>query len=144
MRVEIIRNLMQKVVPKRGVHSNSLDGLNEKEHNNLRKVSLPNNKEVYFMNRSLNHDFYDSLVFSGKINFLPPDIQQPIQDTFQKIKDHNLFLSRIREIEDDASVGEDISRKTMRYYEMLGKIEDELLSDIPIVKGKLGREFKIS
>ena len=121
----------------------AFDGLNERRHGDLKKVKLPNHKETYFMNRMFNHDFYDSLVFSGKINFLPPKIQQPTQDTFQKIKDHNTYLRKIREIEDDAGEAEDVSKKTTRYYEMLDKIEEELLADIPVVKEKLEKEFKI-
>ena len=123
---------------------NALDGLNEKKHQvNLKKVKLPDGKDVYFMNRMLNHDFYDSLVFSGKINFLPPKIQQLTQDTFQKIKDRNTHIRKIREIEDDADASEDISQKTLRYYEILGKIEEELLADIPVVKERLRKEYKI-
>ena len=120
----------------------ALDGLSEKKHGDLKRVELPSRKEAHFMNRMFNHDFYDSLVFSGKINFLPPNIQQPIQDTFQKIKDHNKYIRKIRDIEDDAGEDEDVSKKTARYYEMLDKIEEELLSDIPVVKEKLKEEFK--
>ncbi len=102
----------------------ALDELNERKHTgDLKKVDLPNDREAYFMNRVFNYDFYDSLVFSGKINFLPPEIQQPVQDTFQKIKDHNRHLRKIREIEDDAGEEEDVSKKTTRYYESLSKIE---------------------
>ena len=121
----------------------ALDGLSEKKHDDLKKVEIPDDEEAYFMNRMFNHDFYDSLVFSGKINFLPPKIQQPVQDTFQKIKDHNKHLRKIRDIEDDAGEDEDVSKKTARYYKMLHKIEEELLSDIPAVKEKLEEEFKI-
>ena len=123
--------------------NDALDGLNEKRYTgSFKKAKVPNG-EYYFMNRMLNHDFYDSLVFSGKINFLPPKIQQSTQDAFQKIKDHNNYLKKIRDIEDDADEEEDVSKKTTRYYKMLDKIEDRLLSDIPVVKEKLAKEFKI-
>ncbi len=95
-----------------------------------------------FMNRALNHDFYDSLVFSGKINFLPPEIQQEIQDGFQRIKDHNFYIRKIRDIEDYAYLHEIISLKTDRYYEMLDKTEVILLDEIPKLKEKLKEEFK--
>lgn len=124
--------------------NDALDGLNEERHTrDLRKAKIPNGEEYYFMNRMFNHDFYDSLVFSGKINFLPPEIQQSTQDTFQKIKDHNNHLRKIRDIENDAKEEEDVSKKTERYYKMLDKIEKELLSGIPAVKEKLAEEFKI-
>ena len=73
----------------------ALDGLNEDKHPDLKKVEI-NDSEFYFMNRALNHDFYDSLVFSGKITFLRPELLQPLQDTFQRIKDHNFYIRQIR------------------------------------------------
>lgn len=93
----------------------------------------------------LNHDFYDSLVFSGKINFLPTIIQQKTQDVFQLIKDHNSFIRSIRYIEDRASLDEDIEPKTRVYYKALDKVETELLAEsgIPSLKTKLEKEFKI-
>ena len=124
--------------------NDALDGLDVEKHgDDFRKVCLQNKQEVYFMNRALNHDFYDSLIFSGKINFLPTTIQQPAQDTFQKIKDHNSLIRKIRDMEDDANMDEDISKKTDRYYEMLSKVEEELLDNIPTVKEKLEEEFNI-
>ena len=55
-------------------------------------------KKVYFMARSLNHDFYDSLIYSGKINFLDPSLQQPIQDIFKRIKMHNQYVDIVLEM----------------------------------------------
>ena len=102
-------------------------------------------EKYYFVNRMLNHDFYDSLVFSGKINFLPTRIQQQTQDVFQLIKDHNSFIRSIRDIEDNVGSAEDISSKTKRYYEALHRAEVELLAErgIPSLKTKLKKEFKI-
>ena len=96
------------------------------------------------MNRMLNHDFYDSLVFSGKINFLTTDIRQKTQDMFQLIKDHNSFIRSIRDIEDRAGLGEDIRPKTMVYYKALSRVEGDLLAEscIPPLKTKLEKEFK--
>lgn len=93
----------------------------------------------------LNHDFYDSLVFSGRINFLPTPIQQQTQDIFQKIKDHNLFLKKIREIEYSTDSYDILSSKTRRYYEFLHKLEVDLLAGdgIILLKEKLEKEFKI-
>lgn len=122
----------------------ALDGLDYKKHSkDFKDVLLKNGNVVKFMNRALNHDFYDSLVFSGKINFLPPKIQQTVQDTFQRIKDHNFYIRKIRDIEDNAFPKEDISPKTTRYYEMLDKTEVDLLDEIPKIKEKLKEEFKI-
>lgn len=123
--------------------NDALDGLDVKKHPDLKKVTLTDKTEAYFMNRALNHDFYDSLISSGKINFLKPELQQPIQDVFQRIKDHNAFLRKIREIEDKTEPAEDISSKTDRYYKMLNDIETTLLDEIPQIKEKLKNEFKL-
>jgi len=121
----------------------ALDGLDAKKHDDLKHVTLADAGDVYFTNRSLNHDFYDSLVSSGKINFLKPELQQPLQDAFQRIKDHNFYIRKIRDIEDSADVGEDVGPKIMRYYETLGRIEIMLMDDIPKIKERLKEEFKL-
>lgn len=121
----------------------ALDGLDAKKHDDLKQVFLGDENDVYFMNRSLNHDFYDSLVSSGKINFLKPELQQPLQDAFQRIKDHNFYIRKIRDIEDSSGIGEDVGPKTARYYKILGKIEIMLIDDIPKIKEKLKEEFKL-
>ena len=126
--------------------NNTLDALDEKSYpDSFRVVEFEGGQKYYFMNRMLNHDFYDSLVFSGKINFLPTEIQQKTQDTFQLIKDHNSFIRSIRDIEDRAGPDENISLKTERYYKELDRVEAELLDEngIPLLKTKLEKEFKI-
>jgi len=62
-------------------------------------------REMFFMNRNLNHDFYDSLAFSGKINFLRPELQQHIQNIFRQIKTRNEFLALARKMRDEAPDG---------------------------------------
>lgn len=126
--------------------NNTLDALDEKSYpDSFREVEFKCGQKYYFMNRMLNHDFYDSLVFSGKINFLPTEIQQKTQDAFQLIKDHNSFIRSIRNIEDSACPDEDISSKTKRYYKELDRVEAELLDEngIPLLKTKLEKEFRI-
>ena len=60
------------------------DALNALDRNRNKDEALSfetkDGREIFFMNRNLNHDFYDSLIFSGKINFLKPMLQQRIQD----------------------------------------------------------------
>ena len=109
----------------------------EKYPDDFKKVMIDDGKCVYFMNRGLNHDFYDSLIFSGNINFLRPEIQQQIQDIFQRIKDHNRHIRKIRDIEDNANDGSDILHKTKRYYEILSQNECVLLEKIPEMKKTL-------
>ena len=105
-------------------------------------IILKDKTEAQFMNMALNHDFYDSLISSGKINFLAPKIYQETQDVFQKIKDHNFHIRKIRDIEDNAYLNEDILVKTERYYTKLETTENELKAEIPKLKEKLKEEFK--
>ena len=55
----------------------------EKLPSDVRYFETDDGKIVSFMNIFFNHDFYDSLISSGRINFLEHDLQQPIQDIFQ-------------------------------------------------------------
>lgn len=54
-------------------------------------------KRFCFVNRDLNHDFYDSLASSGKLNFLERGLQQLVQDAFSMIKMHNLYTDAVME-----------------------------------------------
>lgn len=124
----------------------TLNALDEKSHmDSFRVVESEDGKKYYFISRMLNHDFYDSLVFSGKINFLPTAIQQDTQDMFQLIKDHNSFILRIKDIEDRAGLEVDITPKTRVYYAALDRVEAKLLAEsgIALLKTKLEKEFKI-
>ena len=122
--------------------NDTLDALDETKYNDLKRAKIGDD-EFYFMNRALNHDFYDSLIFSGKINFLKPELQQPIQDIFQRIKDHNFYIRKIRNLEDDAKLDEDVTYKSLRYYKILNDDEIRLLEGIPKMKNKLKEEFQI-
>lgn len=105
----------------------ALEGLDPKKHDNLRKIKTPDGW-IYFMNRMFNHDFYDSLVVSGKINFVDRHIQQPIQDVYHRLRDHNAYLQKIRDIEDDLGGGDAFPNP--RYYAGLQIAEKRLLQDI--------------
>jgi len=122
--------------------NDALDGLDENKHN-LKEVILQDGSKAYYMNRGLNHDFYDSLLSSGNISFLKPELQQTIQDSFQKIKDHNLYLRKIIDIADNSKPGEDLLPKYSKYFKILDIIEIDLLKEIPKIKEKLKHEFKI-
>ena len=124
----------------------TLEALTVKNYpNSFKVVEYKNGVKYYFTNRMLNHDFYDSLIFSGKINFLPTAIQQKTQDVFHMIKDHNSSIRSIRAIEDGADLNEDVSPKTRRYHMSLHSIEVQLMAEdgIPMLKTKLRKEFKI-
>ena len=53
-------------------------------------------KITTYTNRFLNYELYDSLVYSGKITFLKFALQQPLQNIYQKIKNHNHSKIHIR------------------------------------------------
>ena len=99
-------------------------------------------KTVYFMNRSLNHDFYDSLIASGKINFLEPSLQQPVQAIFKRIKMHNEFLSTTRSMRDQQQEGP-MQENVHTYYEWMDKSEVSLKREIPRMMKELEDHFKI-
>ena len=99
-------------------------------------------KEVFFMNRDFNHDFYDSLIFSGKINFLRHELQQEIQDVFKRLKTHNNFLVLVMNMQDEEKDNV-ISVKTWKYYKWMDKSEVRLLNEIPDILEKLKKDFNI-
>lgn len=74
-------------------------GLEPNNHSDLRAVDVQG-KTVCFTSRMFNHDIYDSLVHSGEIIFVDVEFQQDIQDVFQDIKEHNMVLLKIREMEE--------------------------------------------
>lgn len=96
---------------------------------------------VYFMNRRLNHDFYDSMIYSGKINFLEPFLQQKVQDAFKYIKIHNEFLTVVLNIP-DTHADKAIPSKSHKYYELLERSEVYLRDEIPKIMEELQRYFK--
>lgn len=83
-RRRISRNLYGKL-------TDTLDTLelrHGKEAESLYEVNVGDkeDKETYlFTNRFFNHDVYDSLVRSGKINFLKYELQQQVQNVFTMI-----------------------------------------------------------
>lgn len=104
-------------------------------------VRADSGKRITYMNRTLNLDFYYSLVRSGNLGFVAPEIQQPIQDAFGKIKDHNGILDRISMIVSEQKTP--FPREAYPLYERVSKIEEELLRDIPALLKKLERRFGI-
>lgn len=119
--------------------ADTLDGLDTTRSADLRQVRLGDGEAVYFMNRMFNHDFYDSLVFSGRINFLKPELQQRVQYIFHHIKDHNYCLQKVRELEDVR--GCDSGDVAARYYRMLDSIDNLLRDQIPELMVEFESEY---
>ena len=119
------------------------EGLNRTVYkNDALSFETPDEKEFFFMNRTLNHDFYDSLIFSGKINILRPELQQQVQNIFSQIKTHNKYIELVMRIKDETTDGR-IPEKAYKYYEWLDSNEVRLLKDIPIMLKKLEKDFEI-
>lgn len=98
-------------------------------------------KTLYFMSKSLNHDFYDSLISSGRINFLDPDLQQPIQNIFKWIKMHNEFLDITKRMRDQHT-DDLVPKQAYQYYEWIDEHEVYLNREIPNIMKKLQQHFK--
>ena len=111
-------------------------GLEPNNHSDLRAVDVQG-KTVCFTSRMFNHDIYDSLVHFGEIIFVDVEFQQDIQDVFQDIKEHNMVLLKIREMEES---GVDFSL-AWRFYRTLEETEQDLLANIPVVMSMLEERY---
>ena len=94
---------------------------------------------MHFTSRVFNHDIYDSLVNSGKITFVDIELQQYVQDVFQDLKDHNMALLKVREMEES---GASFSL-AQELYRTLGDSEQDLLVKIPDILSKIEERYTI-
>lgn len=122
-----------------------LDGLNvDKFPENFCEAGIDDytgkKKKVCFMARTLNHDFYDSLIYSGGINFLDPALQQQVQDAFKRIKTHNKYVDTVLEISDHNN--STIPVRAYRYCEWIENTEKILQKELPKILKKLQIRFK--
>ncbi len=117
------------------------EALDRAKYGDDAKSFILHKKEYFFMNRTFNHDFYDSLVSSGKINFLKSDLQQPLQNIFQTIKIHNKYLDLVDTMYDQNSENK-IPDKSLKYYQWMDENEIKLMEAIPIMQKKLEEYFK--
>jgi len=101
-----------------------------------------NDKKVYFMARSLNHDFYDSLIYSGKINFLDPSLQQPVQDIFKRIKMHNKYVDAV--LETTERNGGHVPVSAYKYCLWMEDAEKRLQKELPKMLRSLREHFKMN
>ena len=107
----------------------------------VRKIII-DKEEKYYTLTFMNHDMYDSLIFSGKIQAINVHLQQKIQDIFRKIKLHHQYLEYVTKLRDDAKLNNvNIDETTLPYYGMLADYECELLESIPIVMEELEKKF---
>lgn len=117
----------------------TLQGLDTNKHQDLRVVRIQD-QPVCFMSRLFNHGVYDSLANSNKTTFIDPRIQQGTQDVFQRVKDHNMALKKIREMQES-----NIEPSHAHHlYHKLEESEHALLDSIPEVMHKLEEKYPIS
>lgn len=101
----------------------TVDAIKGKQYpEDLLDVSLNNNTKITYTHRFLNHDIYDSLIFSGGIKFLKYELQQKIQDIFNMNKRHNHYLEIIIENQEQMGDG-DVSKINEKYFKLLDKYE---------------------
>lgn len=101
-----------------------------------------NNKTAYFMGRSLNHDFYDSLIYSGKINFLDPALQQRVQDIFKRIKLHNQYVDVVFQMTERNNG--DVPYAAYKYCVWMDNSEKYLQRELPKMLESLGAYFNLN
>ena len=123
-----------------GELKDALEGLDDAKYPDDAVTITYDEKSIFFMNINMNHDIYDSLVSSGKINFLAYDIQQGIQDIFRRIKRHNYYVTLIMELADKENR---INKKDLKYCISMEPIERKLSRDIPDMMKKLENDFNI-
>ena len=121
----------------------ALDGLNMDKHpDEAMSFKIKDGQNTFFMNRKFNHDFYDSLAFSGKIGFLKPGLWQKIQDIFGHIKDHNEILRITAGMRDE--LGDRIPPKAYEYYVWPDGCEQKLTRTMPKIQEELKKDFEVS
>ena len=98
-------------------------------------------RTVYFMARDLNHDFYDSLIYSGKINSLDPSLQQGVQDTFKLIKTHNRYVDAVLEMEERNNGV--VPTAAHKYCEWMDYTERLLQQELPEMLRSLQAHFNL-
>ena len=121
----------------------SLDGkrFSEDVYRTSIKDHTGSDKTVYFMSRDLNHDFYDSLIYSGRINFLDPSLQQRVQDTFKRIKAHNKCVGAVFEmVERNDGI---VPVAAHRYCEWMETTEKRLQRELPEILQSLQSHFNL-
>lgn len=116
----------------------TLDALNRKKYpTSAISFTLEDDTEVFYCRRMLNHHYYDSIIFSERLDELEPSIIQPLQDIFRTIKEHDDYLTRALHLEDDAPPETKIPYSAVSYFQWMDKHEKILLHTIPKMIKKL-------
>ena len=118
-----------------------IDAIDENTKRDQMDIVIKDNKKRYTLT-FMNHDMYDSLIFSGKIQALNIELQQDIQSIFRKIKLHHKYLEYATKLRDEAKLNnKNIDDTTGPYYGMIADYESELLESIPRIRKKLENNF---
>lgn len=95
-------------------------------------------KKIHCTLTFLNHDAYDSFLYSGHLMALDAGLVQEVQNVYQLVKYHNKYLKHLMPLLDrESETGEVNLTGTSTYYNILDKYESNLLETIPPLKKSL-------
>lgn len=95
-------------------------------------------KKIRWTLAFLNHDAYDGFLHAGHLAMLDAELVQEIQDIYQLIKRHNMWLEYMMPLRDkESETGEANLAVTSTYYDILDKHECKLLETIPGIEKRL-------
>lgn len=115
---------------------NAWDGLDrEKYASSVVRFVTRGGEDAYFMRRKLNHDLYDSLVFTGKLALISRWLQQLVQDAYSLIKMHNDGVIQLQRLSYETK--QELPEEALPICESLRDIEEELRVLIPKILGRL-------
>lgn len=140
-----LRDRSDRADVSRSLHAELKDALEALDGTAKRQVMEIeiNGVKRYYTLVFMNHDMYDSFIFSGQIKSLNHDLQQKIQDIFRRIKKHKEYLELTIRFNDIAVINnnKDIRKITDPYYDIIAKYETELEDDIPKMMKELEKNF---
>ncbi|ABK77258.1 hypothetical protein CENSYa_0625 [Cenarchaeum symbiosum A] len=102
--------------------------------------STGNKKMARFMLQFLNHDFYDSMMYSGKLYFLKRDTHRSIQYAFKLIKTYNKYLEMVSPV---LIQPEPELEEIWLYCKLLEEYQSRIKVAIQESMRKLEQDFKI-
>ncbi|ABK76854.1 hypothetical protein CENSYa_0211 [Cenarchaeum symbiosum A] len=133
---------MEKVMTSRNLYAEMKNGRDTLEDKNALiecNITLDDegrDSDYYFKKMLLNHDIYDSAIYSGIINSLETKLQQSIQDIFRIVKRRNEYIVQVL-YPNSRSTEEERIRNDRMYSKWLNEHEKILKKRIPVVMEEL-------
>lgn len=117
----------------------AVDAMDRTRYGNDAFSFVVDGREVFFMNRDLNHDLHDSMVFSGKLYLVGRGSHQKVQDAYALIKNHNACLALSKELA--MSKDEQSLKRADALYKELDAMEKRISKEIPELVRELRRSL---